>query len=73
VEDPVAPVELVHAILSDLAVTRQKSTRFIQRLIPIEKTCYANMEEIESMAKELLKPHFHPEDENKKQQIKVST
>ena len=72
-EDPVAPVELVHAILSDLAVTRQKSTRFIQRLIPIEKTCYANMEEIECMAKELLKPHFHPEDENKKQQIKVST
>ncbi|CAG8484937.1 11332_t:CDS:2 [Paraglomus occultum] len=69
VEDPVAPVELVHAILNDLAITRQKSTRFIQRLIPIEKTCHAKMEDIECMARKLLKPHFHPEDENEKRQI----
>jgi hypothetical protein len=50
---------------------KQKSTRFIQRLVPIEKTCYASMEEIECMAKDLLKPHFHPEDENEKRHIKV--
>ncbi|GBB86422.1 hypothetical protein RclHR1_12870004 [Rhizophagus clarus] len=56
---PINPIELVHSILIDLHNTGKKKTRFSMRMIPITKTCYANMNDIKRMAGEILKPRFH--------------
>ncbi|CAI2174354.1 11863_t:CDS:2 [Funneliformis geosporum] len=56
---PVNPVQLVHSILTDLYNTGQKKTRFTMRLVPIAQTCYANMNDINRMAEEILKPRFY--------------
>ncbi|KAG9284282.1 hypothetical protein G9A89_002092 [Geosiphon pyriformis] len=55
---PVDPVQLVHYILTDINKTKQKKTRFTQRLTPITKTCFANIPAIVELAKEVLGPHF---------------
>lgn len=53
------PVSFVSYILHDLAATGKKKSRYSHRIVPVERTCYANMPDIEAMAKELLAPHFH--------------
>ncbi|EWC45230.1 hypothetical protein DRE_05957 [Drechslerella stenobrocha 248] len=56
---PVDPTELVASIFKDMEETRERKTRFTNRLTPITKTCKANYEDLEKMAKEVLEPHFH--------------
>ncbi|KAI8922288.1 hypothetical protein DFJ77DRAFT_18150 [Powellomyces hirtus] len=58
---PVEPVELVHRLLSDLDQSKQKMTRYTQRLHPVQSTCRPYVEDIKVMAKKLLAPHFHAE------------
>ncbi|KAJ6262705.1 hypothetical protein Dda_1261 [Drechslerella dactyloides] len=56
---PIDPVELVAAIFRDLEENRKRQTRFTNRLTPISRTCRANYEDLEAIAKEVLQPHFH--------------
>ena len=44
--------------------------RFSMRMIPITKTCYANMNDIKKMAVEILKPRFHLLKDNQQIQVK---
>ncbi|CAG8498124.1 2898_t:CDS:10 [Ambispora leptoticha] len=60
---PVEPANFVHQTLSDIYDNKLKKSRFIQRLTPITKTCYANMPAIIELAKEVIGPHFHSQDE----------
>ncbi|CAI2162167.1 13809_t:CDS:2 [Funneliformis geosporum] len=58
---PVNPVQLVHSILTDLESNSyfDYESRFTMRLVPIAQTCYANMNDINRMAEEILKPRFY--------------
>lgn len=55
VEDP---SELGHEILSDIARTQVLKSRFALRLLPVQITCKAFVEEIMQAAETLLEPHF---------------
>ncbi|KAI9310364.1 hypothetical protein BX666DRAFT_1840489, partial [Dichotomocladium elegans] len=57
--NPIEPVPFVHHILTDLKETRQKKTRFVSRLLPVQTTCHANLPAIEQAAKLVLAPTFH--------------
>ncbi|CAG8531407.1 11976_t:CDS:2, partial [Ambispora gerdemannii] len=67
---PVDPTNFVHYILSDLYDNKLKKSRFIQRLTPITKACYADMPEIIVLAKEVIGAHFHSQDEITKEEKK---
>ncbi|KAK6541192.1 hypothetical protein TWF694_008561 [Orbilia ellipsospora] len=56
---PVDPTELIYAIFKDTEISKKRLTKFTNRLTPISKTCKANYESIEEIAKEVLEPHFH--------------
>ncbi|KAH8549726.1 hypothetical protein BGW37DRAFT_95460 [Umbelopsis sp. PMI_123] len=56
---PIEPVSFVHHIMTDIKATQKKRTRFVSRLLPVEKTCNANLPEITRLAEDLFKSHFH--------------
>lgn len=59
---PVEPVSFVQKICSDaLANPTHKRTRTAKRLAPMSLMGKATMEGLESVAREVLKPHFHAE------------
>lgn len=60
--DPIEPVPFVHHILSDLAKTQRKKTRYVSRLLPVQTTCNANLNAIELHSKPILAPKFHNDD-----------
>lgn len=60
---PVLSVDLVRSLCEEAYETKQKNTRFIQKLSPIETSVSASMEELEKMAVSVLKPHFHQDDQ----------
>jgi tRNA acetyltransferase TAN1 len=62
-KSPIDPVQLVRRICSDAATTKTKRTRYAQRLTPITRTGTANMEGLKRLSMEVLKPHFHQEDQ----------
>lgn len=59
---PVEPVKLVHHMLTDLDKTQTKTTRYISRYLPVEKTCQAHIEDIENSAKQIFARHFSQKD-----------
>ncbi|KAI7881480.1 hypothetical protein K492DRAFT_146110 [Lichtheimia hyalospora FSU 10163] len=61
--DPIEPVPFVHHILSDLAKTQRKRTRYVSRLLPVQTTCNANLPAIEQTSKPILAPKFHNDNE----------
>lgn len=63
VKKPAMAVELVHSLCDDAYTSKQKNTRFTQKLSPIETSVSASAEELEKMARTVLKPHFHQEDQ----------
>ncbi|WBW70967.1 tRNA acetyltransferase Tan1 [Schizosaccharomyces osmophilus] len=54
---PVDPVKLVEYTCKEGRT--KKMTRFTQRLTPIVRTTGASIEDLENLASEVLKPHFH--------------
>lgn len=64
VRKPVAPVDLVHALCEEAFTTKQKNTRFTQKLTPITYSVSASMEELTKLAEKVLKPHFHVENQD---------
>ncbi|GEQ67039.1 hypothetical protein JCM33374_g702 [Metschnikowia sp. JCM 33374] len=63
VRKPAVPVELVHALCEEASITKQKNTKFTQKLTPITFSVSASMEELTKLAEKVLKPHFHAEDQ----------
>lgn len=50
-------------MLTDLNESQKKTTRYISRYLPVEKTCQAHIEDIERVAKQLFVPHFSQKDD----------
>lgn len=57
--DKIEPVQFVKSILQDLESTKTQKTRFCSRFVPIQKTCAANIQEIEKTAKPLIEQVFN--------------
>lgn len=55
------PVELVHYIMKDLEATKKQKTRFLLRLLPIEATCKAYVDDIRQTADTIFDKHFSKE------------
>uniref|UniRef100_A0A1B6L819 THUMP domain-containing protein n=1 Tax=Graphocephala atropunctata TaxID=36148 RepID=A0A1B6L819_9HEMI len=58
VEDP---VKLALTILNDVADTKTQKARFLLRIVPVEVTCKANLEDIKTAADTLFDKHFRCE------------
>lgn len=56
---PIQPAELIHRICEEAHATKQKNTRFTQKLTPVSYSVSASMEELQKLAKAVLAPHFH--------------
>lgn len=63
VKKPAMAVELVQSLCEEAYTSKQKNTRFTQKLSPIESSVSASEEELEKLAKLILKPHFHQENQ----------
>ncbi|KAK6454210.1 thump domain-containing protein [Scheffersomyces xylosifermentans] len=59
---PVDPVELVRRICEESYNLNIKTTRYTQKLTPITYSVTPTMEEVKKMAKKVLAPHFHKEE-----------
>lgn len=55
VEDP---VNLIHFLMKDLKESQQRKTRQLLRIVPVEITCYAGMEDIMKSAGSLFDKYF---------------
>ncbi|PNF43257.1 hypothetical protein B7P43_G14895 [Cryptotermes secundus] len=55
------PVELVYHIMKDLEATKKQKTRFLLRLLPIESTCKAYVEDIRQAADSVFDKYFSKE------------
>lgn len=69
--DPIEPVPFVHHILSDLAKTQRKRTRYVSRLLPVQTTCNANLPAIEQNSKPILAPKFHNDNDDEQPSSKA--
>lgn len=69
---PIEPEKFVKHIIEDLADPQNlvKTTRYISKLTPITNSCSASVEQLSKLADEVLKPHFH--DENNKASYKFA-
>lgn len=58
------PVQFVHHILTDMKKHQVKKTRYVSRLLPVEMTCQANMDDIERVARQIVTPKFNTSNED---------
>lgn len=64
---PVEPVSFVHRICQDIADGAQlRNLRYVKRLTPITAYEKATNHGLEAVAKKVLAPHFHGEDQGSK-------
>nr|CAG4652271.1 EOG090X0GPG [Triops cancriformis] len=52
------PTKVVDSILNDIQTSGQQKSRFLIRLLPIEATCKANIDDIKRSVEPLLETHF---------------
>lgn len=55
------PLELVTKIVTKLDMTKEQCTRYLLRLLPIEATCKAYMNDIRTKANVLFEKYFAQE------------
>jgi len=55
------PVKLAHYIMKDLEATKKQKTRFLLRLLPIEATCKAYLDDIRQTADSMFDKYFSKE------------
>ncbi|CDU26371.1 related to TAN1-putative tRNA acetyltransferase [Sporisorium scitamineum] len=58
VSPPFDPYRLVYTILSDVELSGEPRSRFVQRLTPVTTTCAANAADLTSLAHKILPPFF---------------
>ena len=57
-DESIRPVLFVKHLFQKIKETGVASSRFIARIIPIERTCYAHIEEVLSIVKESIPSAF---------------
>jgi tRNA(Ser,Leu) C12 N-acetylase TAN1 len=63
----VDPVSIVTRVIKDIYTNEEKESprsRFITRMIPVQTTCFANLEEISRTAKQLIDSYFPGDTQN---------
>lgn len=55
------PVKIAYSIIRHIAETKEQKTRFLLRLIPVEKTCKANLHDIKENIDVLVEKYFNDE------------
>lgn len=65
VRKPAEPAALVQHICQQAYESKQKNTRFTQKLTPISYSVSASMDELKKLAAKVLAPHFHKEEGQK--------
>lgn len=58
---PIEPDVFVEKICQECLDSKQKSTRYTQKLTPIVDSVSASIDELKKLAKQVLAPHFHKE------------
>jgi tRNA acetyltransferase TAN1 len=73
--DPVATVQAVVQDItrSDASSSQVPGSRFITRMIPLQATCFASVEELQGVLRTLLLPHEQTLDERGKDAAKPAT
>ena len=66
-DESISPVAAVKAIFKKIKSSGMLSTRFAARIIPIERTCYAHLEDVIAIVSEEIKKTFTEETEGKKE------
>jgi tRNA acetyltransferase TAN1 len=61
VQCEVEPISFLNGVIDDLMITKKRKTMFISRILPIESTCHASLDEIKTMTAKLAVPHFGSE------------
>ncbi|ODV94912.1 hypothetical protein PACTADRAFT_3797 [Pachysolen tannophilus NRRL Y-2460] len=62
---PIVPSEFCHRYCQEAFDSKIKTTRYTQRLSPIDSSCSASLEEVIKLSKKILKPHFQAEKDQK--------
>ena len=57
-DESISPVAAVKAIFKKIKSSGMLSTRFAARIIPIERTCYAHLEDVIAIVSEEIKKHY---------------
>ena len=60
-DESISPVAAVKAIFKKIKSSGMLSTRFAARIIPIERTCYAHLEDVIAIVSEEIKKTFTEE------------
>ncbi|KAI8096477.1 uncharacterized protein BX664DRAFT_258908 [Halteromyces radiatus] len=60
----IEPAQFVHDILTDMAEKQIKKTRCISRILPVQRTCSANIPEMERVSKLVIHPQFNTKDDD---------
>ena len=60
-DDSIEPVEAVKSIIHKVKETKISSTRFAARIIPIQYSCYAHVEEVTAILKKAIPTVFTEE------------
>lgn len=60
-DESISPVAAVKAIFKKIKSSGMLSTRFAARIIPIERTCYAHVEDVIAVVSEEIKKAFTEE------------
>lgn len=62
---PIQPEEFITRICKESAESKQKTTRFTQKLTPITFSVSPKLEEVRKLSQQVLKPHFHNDKDQK--------
>lgn len=60
---PIHPADFIHRICQEAYESKEKNTRFTQKLTPVTYSVSASMDELKKLAAKVLKPHFHKEEQ----------
>ncbi|KAJ3204724.1 hypothetical protein HK099_001047 [Clydaea vesicula] len=69
--EPIIPVDFVHSLLKHYQQSGKRVSKFLLRLLPVESTCFASMEDIEKLTKNIVLPYFNSEKEPIKFSIQI--
>ena len=58
-DSSIKPVSFLHSLMLELQTSGIKKTRYSTRILPMQSTCFANVSEVNAMAKEVLDKHLN--------------
>lgn len=58
VKSSLEPTAILDQIFSELSSSKQKLTRYVSRIVPLQATCHANVDDIVKITRALIAPWF---------------